>query len=208
VTGDAGGTTGGDRRLDIPALSSRSSRLWSVATLVALVVVAAYVSATQPQNRWAVLVVLALAAVLTAFLLVRRTWVDTSTGEVVHRTLLGTRTVPLGEADTIELTSNRGGGLLLRVRRRGSRRSTYLPVLALTDHVSRSQPAATLRALAEQVWTWAPERQQVLAQLRAQAEHLEGGGSAEDSPLAPLVTTTVTDAARRGGAAGGTSLLG
>jgi hypothetical protein len=194
-------------RLEVPGLSTRSSRLWSGATLVALAVVCAYLFATQPHNRWAVLVVLAAAVLLAAFLLVRRTWVDTSTGEVVQRTLLGTRAVPLGDVETMELTSNRGGVLLLRVRRRGSRRSTYLPVLALTDHVSRSQPAATLRALAEQVRTWAPERQQVLAQLRAQADHLEGGGSAEDSPLAPLVTTTVADAARGGGAAGGTSPL-
>jgi len=43
--------------------------------------------------------------------------------------------------------------------------------------------------------------------LRRQAEHLEAGGSAEDSPLASLVTHGVTTAAKGGGAAGGSSLL-
>ena len=86
-------------------------------------------------------------------------------------------------------------------------RSIHLPVLALTDYVKQPQSPATLRALAGEVERWAPQRATVAEQLRRQAEHLEAGGSAEDSPLASLVTHGVTTAAKGGGAAGGSSLL-
>jgi hypothetical protein len=194
-------------RLPVPRLTSRSGLLWSLATLVAVLAGCASVFVTQPQNRWAVLVFVPVAVLFVAFLLVRSTWVETGTGTVVHRTLLGSRRVPLAEAGRLRLVTNRGGGLLLQVRRRGSRRAVHLPVLALTDYVRRSQDPATLRALAGQVEAFAPQRTRVAEQLVRQAEHLESGGSAEDSPLAALVTHGVTTAAKGGGAAGGTSLL-
>lgn len=194
-------------RLPVPRLSSRSGLLWSLATLVAVLVGCAFVFVTQPQNRWAVLAFLPIAVVFVAFLLVRSTWVETATGTVVQRTLLGSRRASLAAADQLQLTTNRGGGLLLQIRRRGSRQTVYLPVLALTDYVRRSQAPATLRALAGQIETFAPQRKQVAKQLIRQAEHLEAGGSAGDSPLAALVTHGVSTAAKGGGAAGGTSLL-
>ena len=194
-------------RLVIPRLTTRSSLLWSLGTLLAVLAGAGFVFATQPQNRWAVLALLPVLALLVAFVLVRSAWVETSTGRVVTRTMLGSRTVSLAEADQLQLVTNRGGGLHLQVREKGSRRATYLPVLALTDYVQRSQDPATLRALAGQVETWAPQRKTVVKQLIRQAEHLEQGGSAKDSPLAALVTHGVTRVAKAGGAAGGTSLL-
>ncbi len=194
-------------RLVIPRLTTRSSLLWSLATLLAVLAGAGFVFATQPQNRWAVLALLPVVALLAAFVAIRSAWVETGPGRVVTRTLLGSRTVSLAEADQLQLITNRGGGLHLQVRERGSRRATYLPVLALTDYVQRSQDPAVLRALAEQIDTWAPQRKSVAKQLLRQAEHLEKGGSAQDSPLAALVTHGVTRAAKAGGAAGGTSLL-
>ncbi|MEO5654268.1 MAG: hypothetical protein ABIN79_07750 [Marmoricola sp.] len=194
-------------RLVIPRLSTRSSLLWSLGTLLAVLVVAAYVFASQPENRWAVLASLPVVGLLVAFVVVRSAWVETETGRVVTRTLLGSRTAAIGDADTLQLITNRGGGLVLQVREKGSRRSTYLAILLLTDYVQRSQDPTILRALAAQVETWAPQRKSVVKQLLRQAEHLEQGGSAEDSPLAALVTHGVTRAAKAGGAAGGTSLL-
>lgn len=196
-----------DDRLALRALASRAQWAWGAATLAAVLVSAIVVFVTQPENRWAVLVFIPLAVIFFAFLLVRRNWVETSTGTVVHRSLLSTRRIPLGEADKLELVNNRGGALLLRVRRPGGRFSTYLPILALSDYVKRSQPPATLVALAEQIETWAPQRRTVAKQLRRQAEHLEKGGTAEDSPLAGLITHGVMTAAKAGGAAGGSSLL-
>jgi hypothetical protein len=193
-------------RISVPRLSSRSSRVWSLLTLVAVLVACAVVFATQPENRWAVLVFVPLAVLFVAFLLVRSTWVETATGTAVQRTLLGSRRATLAGAGRVQLTTNRGGGLLLEVRGSG-RRAVYLPVLALTDYVRRSQPPAVLRALAGQVEAWAPQHKRVVRQLVQQAEHLEAGGTAEDSPLAPLVSRSVTTAAKGGGAAGGTSLL-
>lgn len=193
-------------RLEVRRLTSRSGKIWALGTLVAVLGVCGYVFATQPDNRWAVFVLLPLAALFVAFLLVRRTWVETSTGVVVHRTLVSTARAPLADAGRIELVSNRGGVLLLRVGRRGSR-STYLPILALTDYVQASQPPAILTALAEQIETWAPEQSRTAGQLRRQAEHVAHGGTAADSPLASLVSHGVTTAAKGGGAAGGTSLL-
>lgn len=194
-------------RLVIPRLTSRSGWWWSAGMLLALGAVVAYLFLTQPQNRWAVLVMAPVAVLLVTFVLLRRTWVETRTGVVSHSTLLGTRKVALGEADKVELADNRGGALLLRVRRRGARRPVYLPVLLLTDHVRRSQSPDVLEALAEQVETWAPQRRAVAGQLRRQADHLRTGGSAENSPLASLVSHGLTFAARAGGAAGGSSLL-
>lgn len=194
-------------RLVIPRLTSRSGWWWSAGTLLAVLAMSAYFFLTQPQNRWAVLVVVPVAALLVAFVLLRRTWVETGTGVVVRVTLLGTRKVSLGEADKLELANNRGGALLLRVRQRGRRGSVYLPVLLLTDYVRRSQSPAVLEALAEQLETWAPRRRPVAGQLRRQADHLRTGGSAEDSPLAALVSHGVISAAKAGGAAGGSSLL-
>jgi hypothetical protein len=194
-------------RLAIPRLTSRSGWLWSAGTLLALLVVCVLVFVTQPENRWAVLVVAPVAVVLAAFLLVRSAWVETESGTVVQRTLVGSRRARLAEADKLQLTSNRGGGLLLQVRQKGASRALYLPVVALTDHVRRSQDPVVLRALAAQVETWAPQRTSVAKQLVRQAEHLEQGGSVDGSPLAALVTHGVMTAAKGGGAAGGSSLL-
>jgi len=193
-------------RLEVPRLTSRSGKLWGLGTLVVVVAVLGYLAVTQPQNRWAVLVVVPLAVLLVAFLLVRRTWVETGTGVVVSRTLLRTRRVPLSKARPLELVSNRGGGVLLRVG--GPHASAYLPVLALTDYVEASQPAHVLLALAEQIDRWAPQGARTASQLRRQADHVAAGGDARRSPLAVLVTRGVINAAKGGGAAGGTSVLG
>jgi hypothetical protein len=194
-------------RLVVPRLTSRSGLLWSLGTLVAVLAVCGYLFATQPENRWAVFVLLPVGVLFVAFLLVRRTWVETSSGVVVQQTLLGRRRASLASAGRLELVNNRGGVLLLRVRRENGRRSTYLPILALTDYVEASQPPGLLVALAEQMEQWAPGQARTATQLRRQAEYLEAGGDAKTSPLAGLVTHGVVSAARGGGAAGGTSLF-
>src|SRR5512139_1231791 len=194
-------------RLSIPKLTSASSTRWIVATGVAVAAVMVYGFLTDPANRWAVLVVAPLFALYAAFLLARRTWVETATGEVVvHRMGILTRRVPIAAAEKLDLVTNRGGGLLLQVKPSG-RASAYLPVLALTDYVERSQSAETLVGLAEQIERWAPHRGTVAKQLRRQAEHVAAGGAARTSPLAGLVSHKFSNLAKGGGAASGTSLL-
>lgn len=195
-------------RLDVPRLTSRSGKLWAGATLVAVLAVCGYLFATQPQNRWAVFVLVPLAVLFVLWLVVRRTWVETTTGTVVERTIFSRREARFADAGKLDLITNRGGGLLLRVGRQG-RGAVLVPVLALTDYVEASQPPSVLRTLADQVEKWAPRQERVVSQLRRQAEHVEQGGSAKESPLAPLVSTSMTTAAKGGGAAGsGGSLLG
>ena len=153
------------------------------------------------------LAVVPVLALFATWLLVRSVHVDRSAGRVVARSLLGRRSVAWSEAARLELVNNRGGGLLLVVGERGSRRSLHLPILVLTDYVKRSPSPQTLQALAEDIERWAPGRATVTTQLRRQARHLESGGSAQDSPLAALVTHGFTTATKGGGAAGATSLL-
>jgi hypothetical protein len=82
------------------------------------------------------------------------------------------------------LQPNHAGQLMLEVRGAGRRASLHLPLVAVDLGGDRSQPPEVLRALAGQIEAWAPERGSVARQLRAQADHLAGGGGVRESPLA------------------------
>ncbi|RZS90809.1 hypothetical protein EV189_0038 [Motilibacter rhizosphaerae] len=194
-------------RFVLPPLTSRSWWRWITATLVAVVAVAAYVWATQPQDRWAVAAVAVLGAVLVLAVARRAAWVEVSTGTVVKRTLLrGRQRMPLAEA-AVEVRAN-GGGLATLDVSAGRGRTVRLPLLALTQYVERSQEAAPLRTLADLVERWSGERGRTAVDLmRRQADHVAAGGSATTSPLAPLARKNITGAVGAAGAAGGATDL-
>ena len=155
------------------------------AALVGLAGVAAWVWATQPANRPFMLVGTAVLVVLLGALIARRTWLDPQRGQVVREVLLvWRRPVAWADAERVRLTNNRGGQLLLEVRGADRRTSIYLPLVAVDLGGDRSQAPELLRLLADQVETWAPTRSAVVSALRAQADHLAGGGSVRESPLA------------------------
>lgn len=194
----------------VPALTSRSGLRWLVATAVACVAVAVVVFVGQPENRVFVVTVLPGLALFFLVLAWQSTWLDPEAGVVVRvRCRWWRRSVPLGPTTSVSLAPNGGGGLLLALRPRGARRRTFVTLLALTDHVERSQAPELLRLLAD---TLEHHRtggaRGVVAALRTQAEHLEQGGDARTSPLAASVTYGAVNAAKAGGAAAvGSNLL-
>jgi len=155
------------------------------AGVVGLVGVAAWVWATRPANRSSVVTGTVVLVVLLVVLVARRTWLDPQRGQVVREVLfVWRRPVAWADAERVRLSSNRGGQLLLEVRGADRRTSIYLPLVAVDLGGDRSQAPELLRLLADQVETWAPTRSAVVSALRAQADHLAGGGSVRESPLA------------------------
>jgi hypothetical protein len=190
----------GPERVAIPALTSRSGAIWLTGTLVLVVGLLGYVAVTQPQHRWAVAVVALLLVLAGLTLASPATWVEPATGAVVREILrCRRRRVALRSATSVALVDNRAGSLLLAVT---DGRTVYLPVLALTDYVQRSQSPEILRLLAELIDRDAPATSRVAPQLRGQADFVASGGSPERSPLAGLVTHDVLRAAKAGGAGG------
>jgi hypothetical protein len=144
-----------------------------------------WVFATQPENRPFVVGAAVLVCLGVVALLGRRTWLDTGSGEVVRTSFFVRRTaITWADADQVRFTNNRAGQLLLEVRGAGRRSSAYLPLVAVDLGGDRSQDPGFLRLLADQVETWAPQRRTVVEGLRAQAQHLDGGGAVRESPLA------------------------
>lgn len=173
-------------RLTVPRLLSGSTTTWLAlaAAVVAVPAVVGWAFATQPAgNRVAALVLAVAFAGFVAWVGLRRTWLDTRRGLVVHENLLVLRrSTAWADAETVRFTPNRAGQVLLEVR--GSGRPTYLPLVAVDVGGDRCQPPGVLRLLADQVETWAPSRTAVVRGLRAQAAHVEGGGDVRESPLA------------------------
>lgn len=180
-------------------LSSRNLVGWLAGTAVLVLGVLGTVALTQPENRWAVAVVSGLLVLVVLLVTTSRTWIEPGSGTVVREVLGWRRRVRWGSATTIALVPNRAGVLLLGIRQR---RWTYLPVLALTDYVQRSQPPELLYLLADQIDRFAPTAHPVAVQLRGQADQLVAGVPAVSSPLAAQVSRGVLRAAKAGGLGG------
>lgn len=187
----------------VPKLTSRSGLLWVAGTGLALLAAAGFVAATQPENRWAVAVVVPLLGLGLLTLLSIRTTIDPATGTVCRSVLwVRRRSTPLATASSVKLVNNRAGTLALGVSGAGDR-TTYLPVLTLTDYVERSQSPDFLRFLADQLGRWAPATTTgVVTRLRGQADAVEAGAAPAETPLAPLITRGITGVAKGGGAGG------
>ena len=187
-------------RVPLPRLTSRSAVGWAVGTLVVLVVSLAVLAAVQPSYGVPAAVVAVLAVLAAVVVSTRRLWLEPAEGRlVVQRLGVLRRSAGLGDARSVALVDNRGGGLNLTVVP-ASGRAVVVPVLLLSDYVQASQPPGLLRLLADQVETHA-DRSAVPAVLRAQADHLGAGGTAADSPFAGLVSRGVLRAV--GGKSGG-----
>lgn len=186
----------------IPRLTSRTALRWQMATGVAVVGVVGWLGVTQPENLPFGLALLLALTVLAGTLVSIRAHADPEAGTVARtRWWSRRREVRLREAVWVRLVNNRGGGLNLMAKPpHGS--AVSVPVLALTQYVERSQDAEVLLMLADLVERHAPGPGKVPELLRAQAAHVNAGGEAKTSPLAPLVTHSITSAARGGGAAG------
>ncbi|QGQ20584.1 hypothetical protein GC089_17060 [Cellulomonas sp. JZ18] len=193
--------TGGPVR--VPELRSRSWYRWVTATFVAVLVMMAWVAVTQPENRVWVAVTLPLMGLWVTFLVRRSVTFDPGTG-VVTRTVVGvSRELRLVPGTEVALVPNGAGALLLALRPPGARRRTYLLILSMTDYVEASQPPELLRGLADTLERFCgPATRAVVRQLREQADHVAGGGTARTSPLAALLTYGVLRAAKAGGAGG------
>ena len=193
--------TGTAGRVRIPGFTSRSWWGWVIATAVAVVAMGAFVFATQPESRGAVVTVLPAFALFSAALCWRSTWLDPASGTVTRvHCRVWRREVALRPGTAVSLVPNGGGSLLLAVKPQHGRR-LFLPIVARTDYVDQSQSPELLRVLADTVERHhAGGARPVAEALRRQAEHLEAGGTVAGSPLAGLITTGVLTAAKAGGA--------
>lgn len=184
----------------IPALSSRSAWRWIIATAVLVVAVLGYLWVAQPENRVFMLLMVPLAVYFAA-LVWQSTWLDPVGGSLVRvRCRVWRREVRIEPGTTVSLVPNGGGSLLLKAKAvRG--RALYVPVVARTDYVEKSQTPALLRQLADAVEQHrAGGARPVAAALRTQADHLEAGGTVATSPLAGLITTGMLTSSKAGGA--------
>ena len=178
-------------RIPVPALLSRSASAWlSVAvTVLGVAGVVGWAVLTQPvANQVAAVVLAVVMLLLVGGLATRRTWLDPAQGLLVREVArVWRRPVAWADASVVRARSNNAGQLLLEVRGAGRRTSTYVPLVAVDAGGDRSQPSGFLRVLADQIETWAPQRAAVVKQLRAQADHLDGGGAVRESPLARVL---------------------
>ncbi|MFS0704428.1 hypothetical protein AB6N23_07895 [Cellulomonas sp. 179-A 9B4 NHS] len=187
--------------VQVRELRSRTWYRWIAATLVAVVVVAGWVAATQPENRVWVAVGLPLLGLWFTYLGWRSASFDPTTGVVATIRCRVRREIQLVPGTEVALVPNGAGGLLLALRPPDGRRRTYLLVLALSDYVEASQPPELLTALADTLVRFCGEpAEDVAKRLREQAAHVARGGTAATSPLAPMVTRGALGAAKAGGA--------
>lgn len=195
-----------DEIVRVPRLLSREASTWIILaiTIVVVVGIAAWVAVTQPENRWAVAVGLAVLVVLFVLLVARSTWFEPRSGVLVRRIVwLIKRRISLATARDISLVNNRGGTLLLGVRGEGHRMRTYIPILQIDDGGARCQSPEFLRFVAGQIETFAPQATRTVATpLRKQADFMATGGEPAESPLAPMITRSLVNAAKAGGGAG------
>lgn len=156
------------------------------AAAVGLPAIVAWAFLTQPaDNRVAAVVVGALFAGFVVFLVTRRTWLDPDRGLLVHEVAgFWRRSVAWADTSQVRIRSNNAGQALLEVRGAGRRTTTYLPLVAVDVGGDRSQSPEFLSALADEIEHWAPQREGVVKQLRAQAQHVAGGGAVRESPVA------------------------
>lgn len=191
----------GGARVRVPGFSSRSGRVWAAGTAVAALAVVVVLAVTQPENRVYAVTAVSALALFFVVLLWQSTWLDPDAGTLLRvRCRVWRREVGLEPGTSVALLPNGGGTLLLRAKpARG--RALLLPLVARTDHVEQSQPPSLLRALADTVVAHRAGGARPVAQaLRAQADHLDAGGTVAASPLAALITSGVVTAAKAGGA--------
>lgn len=162
----------------------RTWRFWVLVSVGSVLGTEGWMFVTDPSTRPWVVAMLAGSPVLFASLLNLDTWLDTAGGRLRHRRAwLVHWQVRWAEATVLRFRSNHLGMVVLQVRGAGWR-SIFVPVVADDMRGPRSPPTLLLRLLADEVRRWAPERHHhVAAQLDAQADHLDEGGSVRDSPL-------------------------
>lgn len=130
---------------------------WGVATVYKVAGVVTYLAITQPENRWTLWVIVPLLVVPIVVGLSHRSCVDTRTGVVVWQRMWSWRTrVALKTLESVSIAPDRGGSLLVRLKGPEYGASRHVKLLALTDYLQKSQSAAYLIMLADQLEHWAP----------------------------------------------------
>ena len=195
-------------RVTIPVLTSRGWWGWVGGTGLALLVAIVWLFVTRPEHRVGAVVAALLAAVGVTAVAWSSTVLEPVAGVVTRSRCGHLRRAALRPTTSATLVANGAGGLLLALRPAGARRPMFVPVLSLTGHLEASQSVTVLRALAEALdaHRTGGSLDAVIA-LRGQAEHLEGGGELQTSPLAARLTYGALNVASAGGAAGSASHL-
>ena len=174
-------------RIPLPRLLSRSWTTWAslgVAFVGALAVLGFY-AATDATNRPFAVGLAAVLVVVAVLVLARRRWLEAGSGEVVVQVAgVWRRRWRLAEASAVKLVPNHAGQVLLRIEDPDRRAPFHHALVANDLGGERAQPPQHLRALAEVIERWAPRQRAVVDALRAQADHLEAGGTTSESPLA------------------------
>lgn len=174
----------------LPPIVSRVLIRWMLYTAATATAIGVYIVVTDPVNRGNVVPGGLFVAVIVAAMLWHSTWVDPVDGAVtVVRCRLYRRRIPLLPDTEVALVLNGRGDALLRLRRPGTVRCLYIQLLRRDLFVEKSLDPALLHLLADTLERHAPTgtdagTPQVVALLRAQAEHTAAGGPVDTSPLA------------------------
>ena len=178
-----------DQRVRFGVTVTASTRRWGVATVVVMVGVTGWLTATAtPEDRPFGIAITTVVVLGLLWFATARMWLDPAAGTFT-RTQLGVIRKRFRYADTtaIQLEDNKGGGLALRTDAgEGWRHRLRLPLICGGPTGVGGANPASLRALVTIVETHVRPalHADVLPALRAQLAHLEAGGSYADSPLA------------------------
>ncbi|NHC14804.1 hypothetical protein [Motilibacter deserti] len=189
----------------LPDVEARTQRLLVGLAVLLPWAVVAVLWFTSPENR-PFTVVAPLLTVLVLVIAWRRRWLEGSV--LVERRLgLFTRRIDLASARSVDVTGNRGGSAVLRVKPAAGGRGVTLPLQVHTAYVNGARPPEQLEALAAAV-AGAPATGAGAAArlLREQATFLRAGGTLEHAPLAKL-TGSLSALVGGAGAAGGAGSL-
>lgn len=169
-----------------PAIGSRRDKTWMYASWAVIGSPFLYYL-TQPEHRTAALVLIPVVVTVMFVILGGSLWIEPAAGNVVViRWGWQRRCYPLRADTRVEIVpSPLLAQQLLRVRVPERRTTFHVVLLALAMEDGRSMSPEHLRLIAGTLDAHCPTAApDVVALLRAQAEHIAGGGSPGDSPLA------------------------
>ncbi|WP_040164380.1 hypothetical protein [Microbacterium gorillae] len=183
-------------RLRLP--QTRTSTLIGAAIFGVVIVVGVIIAVTQPANRAWALIGTPVLCLIFAGMLATRTVLDADHGSITTtRVWVFRRRVDLASATRIAIGPNNNNRAVFGVR--GSGGTVFVDLVHCSTGVNVALEPPALTALADAVERFVPpavpRRTEVVAQLRAQAAFLAGGGRPQDSPLAPMATASLVKAA-------------
>lgn len=182
---------------------------WIIGAVIFGIIVAtgAYVWVTQPQYRGDTLIYIPIFIAVLVLMMWKFMYLLPESGSVrVRRWGLYSRTLQLSALQRCAIASNHNNSAMLGLKADGM--AMYIQLLHVSDVVKESLAPQRLTALDAAMERFAPpvaDRDECIGLIRAQAAHLEAGGTPAGSPLAVYCEDALVTGA--GTASGGVSIF-